>query len=561
MSSLDGAIFECLLAKLPLTYAQLDRASQAELDCTRSQLSPEEESALAITLESSEPITYSILPVRPTPRQAPVIDERSPEWERACENALFRAIATKDLRSLERLLGLKNYLPKSAIPPVRVGNRGFFASLSTASHSARNARAMFTTKQGANEMVTHFLQKTPASSLKGLISQSTHAYFERLLHACGKHCQYQFAINHDLNPVILYLPLDELKPMIKALLGLGFYQDHRACLMLVEALFLRKQGAASEVEALTQLQYLLLDKAIAHHSPHHHQVTPKLRQQRAAIEGQNERLLSEELREEFALPTPVAAPISTTSAQPSMMPRTTSQAEIQPSSQSLTRSPSSFFAETYRSAGFREESLVLANGEPNRQAYYSAEQVHSLLANKLGRKNNVHLLAAWSYCKAPSERTFKAHVLNFLGNHEPNNPAHLIVPICINSHWVGVKLCILGDEVSINYYDSVKNSAAKDRVLHLIKEAVHAIYADYQVSLADKTYYFQDDSASCGAYLVENIAKDVLGTIGKKYSTQTLRQKHIEILGLQAAQSPSGKRLREEEMPPQNIRKRLSLQG
>lgn len=343
--------------------------------------------------------------------------------------------------------------------------------------------------------------------------------------------------------------------MVGGLIRLGFYQDHRATLALVEALFLRKQLHQEGAELFAQLQYVLLDKSIQFHSQHHHIVTPKLRHQRLVVELQNEQLLDEEEGwEERATPELASEHGSPTRAlvpTPSVVQ--TTQAPLQLS----TARHSSLFTAPSRAFVFQEESLVLANGQPNINAYYTSEHVHQLLVKKLEGGANFHLLAPLDYHQAPSETNLQTHLLNFLGNNHIDDNVHLIVPICINQHWVGVKLFVHEGHVSIAYYDSLRNSTCRNLVIEATRQAVQDIYQPSQLIVEDKTHYFQDDNSSCGAYLVENIATHVLNRIPKRYSTPALREKHIEILGLQPQVSMVGKRTRDEEEQQQdNARKR-----
>lgn len=197
------------------------------------------------------------------------------------------------------------------------------------------------------------------------------------MYACSKHIQYQFAIEYALNPIILYLPLNELKHLVNALIRLGFYQDHRAILALVEALFLRKHLHQTDTETLTSLQYVLLDKSIQFHSQHHHLVTSKLRELYRAITMQNEQLLGEDA-EQQAQATPSRAPEY--SSNTSALAPTPSRVYIPPApSHSIATASSFLFGASSRTAAFQEESLVLPNGQPNMLAYYTSEHVHQLL--------------------------------------------------------------------------------------------------------------------------------------------------------------------------------------
>ncbi|MFZ4077499.1 MAG: Ulp1 family isopeptidase, partial [Legionellaceae bacterium] len=526
-TSLNPELFERLIDRLRLTYAQCNAGRQRDLDHVLTQLPGVQKVALEMKLGLQGPVATPT----PTLVRSATIHPSVSDWSKAYQNQLFKAIADKDIATLNRLLGIVNFSPKTHQTPRGTKKTSFFTEPRTPRAVQQVPEVVFDNKQTANVMVTNFLQKTQAWALERLISKSSHDYFERLLYACTKHMQYQFAIGHDLNPVILYLPLGELQRMVDALIRLGFYQDHRATLALVEALFLRKQVQQDDVEVLTQLQYALLDRSIQFHAQYHRIATQRLKQQRLVVETRAEQLLDEdEGAEEQAISSPVVE-----------------QRRIEPTTRKTT------------TAGFREESLVLANGEPNGDAYYTSEHVHHLLAKKLQSRDDCHLLAPLDYHQAPSESNLENYLLEFLGNNQTEDKSHLIVPICIHQHWVAVKIFVEQSKISIAYYDSLKGSACKHLVMEATKKAVQAIYRPSAWVVEDKTCYFQDDGTSCGAYLVENIAKDVLGHIPKRLVTPTLRARHIDILGLNPQAPLLGRRTREEEEEPVDNRQKRRL--
>ncbi len=544
---LNTEIFERLLYQFNLTFAQCSRERQQILNSILLRLPAAEKIALSTQLGLQAPVVSSIKPILQI-RNTPVrLSRQLPEWDAAYQNSLFKVIADQNIKALEQLLCLEHYSPKIPLIPKARSNTSFFAGPRTPTAAQQTTEVFFDRKQTANVMVTHFLKKTPAVALKMLILESTHDYFQRLLHACGKHVQYQFAITHDLNPIILYLPLNELKKMINELIKLGFYQDHRATLALLEALFLRKQSQPTESEALLPLQYLLLDKAIEFHSEHHRIVTPKLIQQLDVIREQREQFFGEqEAPEEPAIPSPIAE-----------QPCTRNQVLL------VTQEPEQLMPASSSSsaAAFQEEPLVLPNGEPNQKAYYTAEHVNRLLEKKLNDKANFYLLAPLDYHQAPSEINFLRHFLDFLGNHKVRDNIHLIVPICIHQHWVAIKIFIEQGHANIAYYDSLRHSIYSNIVIKIAQNAVQEIYQPTHLMIEDKTYYYQDDPFSCGAYLIENIAKHILKKhIAKKIYTPVLRQVHIELLGLQpqSQQIISGKRTRANE-PESRCPKRTNI--
>lgn len=438
---------------------------------------------------------------------------------------VFNAIRDENIAALEELLSIKSPSPKSQ--PSSNRNNGSEADRSLSYiYSKRHKSAR--KKQNANEMVQYFLHQTHPEILKELIKTSKFDYFERILRACSKHLQYQFAINHDLNPIILYLSTSQLYPMIREFINLGFYQDHRAILSLVEALFLRKQNSRHPTE-LIQMQKILLKRAIDFHQQHHHRITPKLTDALYRIEENNEQLFPEDETEDACTPL-----ISTKNsllpqnlrAQEPKISRITQEL---PGSFSIFSRPSSMVL-----TKFREDPLRNSDGSVNMNAKYSTEQLQKILNFRLLNLKNLQfiLLAAIDFHQEPTIPLIQNQLLEFFAENKFSEYSWIILPICIHEHWVGISIYVKNEAVILTYYDSLESSPYKDLVISTSTLALTEIFNPKLIESQYKSHYKQNDDTSCGVYLIENIYNHLSGAIPKRLNIETWREKHLELIEL-----------------------------
>jgi hypothetical protein len=531
---LEWAYFNHLLSSMPYQFEQFRVPQQEKLRQIIAQLDEVRrmhlEIKLGLRVEESLDVGQMLEPmdndlpishppqgaVRAPSHRSQVFGRAVPEsYSREQEfSAIFRAIAREDLRELERLLGISSPTPSHQHVIAR-GSCFSFAGFERAGRAmGRAGDVAIDNKRTANHLVSLFLGRTDSEALKYLIQHSHHDYFERLLRACGKHGQYQFAIEHKLHPILLYLPLKELNGMISDLIGLGFYRDHRATLSLIDALQLRKLSNCVESESIFAMQNDLMGEAIRHHKQHHRYVTAILERHHASLHVNEMVGLLEVVNEQPAESLQCLAGPAMELAHD--IPRA-NQVEM-----------------VRRPAVFVEDSLMNSDGTPNTRAYYSSETVNKLLSLKLAGKPEVGLFAPIDYAEIPNGAVMLTRLLEFLGNHEGPLPSKMLFPICIHNHWVGLMIEVKGEGVELTYYDSLSTKPYRNIVKTAAESAVKEIYAGFSVCWRESGRYQQEDGYSCGAYLVENILHDLSSLSGyvipKKASAERWRVNHLGFL-------------------------------
>jgi hypothetical protein len=406
--------------------------------------------------------------------------ERPESWNSAYRNnAIFKAIADKDMHQLAVLLGV-NF-------PIRTQTfSGPSGSSSTGTNRRGNPPQVESNEQQvANAAVNQLLQKTEPNALRILITQANAAYFELLLRACSNHTRYQLAQKNALRPILLYLPIQELERYIPNLLSLELYRDSTALVRLVHNLKTRAIEHPEELERIKQLQIQLLDRAIEFHARLYHT-----------------NVLSS-LRTEKALTIRMTA--DTNQSSQTQIPH----AEFRPS----TQIPQRMFAP-------QPERLAI-----NRRYPYETEDINRILQLRLRNLNlseentpNFSVLSAANMREgAQGNRVFD--VLNqYLAGNEGqlviNNQAehNIILPIAHNHHWVGIRIQLnYGQSPKITYYNTVKGYEYDEELQVSILLEVNRAIRNHNTSWTqpslrnhEKTL-IQDDESSCGPLLIESI--------------------------------------------------------
>ncbi len=442
--------------------------------------------------------------------RAPVPDTYQTEKERS---QIFNAIANEDLRALEKLLGISAPTPSHQQVKSKEPRFSFMGVTREEVARREGSRVDIDNKRTANRLVSHFLERTEPEALKYLIAHSRHDYFERMLRACSKHEQYQFAIRKALHLILLHLPSKELDAMISDLIVLGFYRDHRATLSLIDGLQLRRLSHSDESLLLHTRQEELMHEAIRHHEQHHPHVTETLMGYRTSLSTHPEEMAAfTEIRNELLEAQVSLAPVS----------------EIAP----VVREP----AVVRQAPVFVEQSLMQANEEANMNACYSAETVQKLLSLKLdymGGERDIALFAPLDYAEVPEGGVILTRLLEHLGNQEEVASTEMLLPICISNDWVGLRLIVNEAEsaVECTYYDSLSSEPYKDVVGSAAVNAVKEVYAGFSVSFRVHSRYKQQDGSSCGAYLIENMMHDLRpSVISKKCDAELFRNAHLRFL-------------------------------
>ena len=513
----------------------------------------------------------------PTRAPATTISQKTPitaaahcaSWPIAYHNAVFKAIADRNIKEFKRLLGLS----EAQIQSYTTGGAGAPHAGTSGSHTPHSyhARAprqqpdlMIDHRATASALALRFFSDTPAEALRELISTSPQTYFQLLLQACSHHTRYQLAREHQLHNLIMYIAAAELQSLIQSLISLEFYRDHKALLSLVDALTIRMLMPAHQMNGtqalMIALRIQLLDRAIQFHTDTHHvHVMPRIQAIKAQLVCSSTFLeddSDEELPQVLQIPS-----IHTTHSRPASTPqsrismgtfgttpptphvgsghpelsaprpaiqqalrlqesRPTSKHQLEePPTEKRTKRPhqsATVFAAQHISAQAARPGLVV-----NTHYQYADSDIQRILDLRIQDIPNVVLLTA-AHMNHGAHGNRVADVLEqYLGQPERQSnwrpEKKYIIPIGVGAHWVGIVLHIREDaDPVITFYDSLWNEEARgpDFVEQILAEA-----QEFCASLGFDPHTLkyqchvdclqQADSTSCGPFLIENIYCDL----------------------------------------------------
>lgn len=165
---------------------------------------------------------------------------------------------------------------------------------------------------------------------------------------------------------------------------------------------------------------------------------------------------------------------------------------------------------------------------PNIDAYYEAETINLLLRLKLDTSVDIDRLGAIDYSEE-NQSISSEHINAFLDSKAKPYKGSILLPIWIRSHWVGVKITDKGSSIEVSYYDSATSDTFEKSIRPAVEQALFPIY-EKPITWENKTRFKQEDAASCGAYLVENIYKDIRNPISRRVTAESLRNEHIDLI-------------------------------
>ena len=419
-----------------------------------------------------------------------------PQWTVACRNNVFNAIFQKNEKQLRSLLHLfaepTTRKPRDSSQAMPRGNAFFPRTPSLPKDRGPGQ---------AGDLVTSFFTTTPATALRRLVTESESRFFYLLLHACSRHVRYQLAQTNALHPVILYLPQRELTSLVDSLLSLELYRDHQAILHLIDALVIRCEQNPQEQALIIEAQNSLLQRALTfHRQAKHTHVTASLEVVKTGLDSQTSNPL-----ETPALPQRRPCP-ATQAPAPAPLPVASS------------------------------ESL-------NCKYEYSSEDIQAILASRL--KNDyplAHILAG----ALMNEHTFGNRVVDVLNDYVAQNPRSanereiLLLPIEIGAHWVGLSITRMGNDITaLTYFNSKKNLDRDVPLMRTIKNELrraNLVKSDLPIAGAHAAMQQpQEDSQSCGIYLVENFYCSLknqwwANPNNTPKTAMAMRQRHLEVL-------------------------------
>lgn len=439
------------------------------------------------------------------------------------DNAIFKAIYNQNIVELQRLLGLLSWSPKSTATTPHSGTRQIFSSSVKVprTFSFENSEIEATEKEAANMLVSGFFKDTCPLALQAVIVESESVYFSSLLRACSKHHQYQLIIKNEFHPVIIHLAELQITKMIDELICLGIYQDHKAILKLVDALCVRKARVPDESHQLTQLQQRLLERSLAFHQAKNHPNVSKVLEQTMSVglEARTSPIFDQEI---------VIGGIDVSASSP--------HAKAVASEPVVFSSTFSGRARAY--SDFASDSLANPDGTPNLSAYYTSEDINALLRKQFSERPEFHIVSAVSFNSTDTAASeLSNQLLEYTAHHVNDDGVIFLLPICISNHWVGVQITPTEGAVNVTYYDSLAEQPHKNIVMEQLLLALSEIYRGQPIcETPHRQFYTQEDSFSCGAYLVENMRVGATDAIKKKNITASLlRSKHLLLLAEEAS--------------------------
>ena len=460
----------------------------------------------------------SLLPIGPKKTTRP------PSWGVAERNDLFRLIAQKRFQDLASLLGLSATSAISAVSLVKKSpaKTGFFptpACLSKSSEAALNTKAI------ADDLVSHFLNHTDAAALQQLVRESTADYFILLLRACSRHNRYQLCIDNALHPLVLYIDFAQLQALITGFCELELYRDHKALLNLVDALVIRKLENKEERALIQELQRCFIERALAFHEiTHHHRVVHSLK---AALVHVSHALLLDEDEEEELM-----ASASFLTSGPALVPEGRGlqarlcSSEPPPTSALIRRN--SFFLAANTGEGRRDRINV--------DYQYTSDDIQAILPALL--PSTITVLASTDMSAGASGNRVGDVLSSYLASRMrhglSNHEHHLVMPILINNHWVGIRLLLKRGESSvITYYNSLQQLTDSETMRVLQQEVNQVVSLPFAPAIITpyRACLQQTDGVSCRPYLIENICRDNRAVdAAQDFTTLAIRARHLQTL-------------------------------
>jgi Ulp1 family protease len=147
--------------------------------------------------------------------------------------------------------------------------------------------------------------------------------------------------------------------------------------------------------------------------------------------------------------------------------------------------------------------------------------------------SHIQILAGLDFQQAHADEALRVPLLQYISEQHMPGPHHFVIPICVCSHWVGIRVEVQESQINITYYDSLAGKPYQQKVLDSAVEVIKQIYARSEIEIITRVPggYEQQDGSSCGAYLIENIRIDVFQKIRKRdVSAEDLRAKHVKML-------------------------------
>jgi hypothetical protein len=427
----------------------------------------------------------------------------SAHFQEACKNKIFNAIAKRDEINLKQILHLIN--------------QGL-AVTAEHRHSKRTPSAQAQNIQknrpySAEQLVLDFFNQTGSQALQELISYSQHNYFVLLLQACSAHTRYQLAQSNVTHPIIIHLPLSELKKFVSTLISpFQIYRDHQALLHVIDALTIRaEKGSLSDRAEIKQLQNNLLTEGIKFHEQckHRHVI--------ARLQSTQTRLLQDKLA------------LLDETEENSPIPSLTKYQEA-PSLAKIIQKP---LYQPKQSTTAQEKLPQVINSDYR----YETEDINAILAARVNESfPSVYVLAAAQMNIGIPGNSVADLLTDFIEQQDmsfiiENKECSLLIPIQVGGHWVGLAVKILATSItSLTYFNSLEDRPTDELRMAAIQAQLKQaglINNELKVKPAPKAMQ-QCDRTSCGVLMIENFFCFLKKKWWIKKDTQTVTPENTE---------------------------------
>jgi hypothetical protein len=170
---------------------------------------------------------------------------------------------------------------------------------------------------------------------------------------------------------------------------------------------------------------------------------------------------------------------------------------------------------------FNNTRLLNADRTVNNEHLYTCEDINAILRSRFANREDVAVMAPLHINDGRFRDLFHDAFIE-------NKGKTLLFPILIDEHWVGIRLIQTDDGIEIHFYDSL---VSQER-LEFIQNELRAAFPNEAmqfISMDDP--YLQADYTSCGAYLIENIFRDLNHLPREENITsEQIRALHLDLL-------------------------------
>ncbi|MFA6304062.1 MAG: hypothetical protein WC627_13155 [Legionella sp.] len=186
-------------------------------------------------------------------------------------NKIYGAIASKNMHDLLKVLSLTPEMTRIQNANKSTANNNSTSPFFTTNKNNSNHKSRIWHNTNAERLVIQFFKNIPANDLHQLYQNANHEYFDILLRAISPHNRYQLAINQTFRPLMMYLPFNQLHPIVDDFIDRGLYIDHKAIMQIIWDLRARRTNEQGDnVQKIMELEQKLVKICLAFHEKTKH---------------------------------------------------------------------------------------------------------------------------------------------------------------------------------------------------------------------------------------------------------------------------------------------------